>query len=220
MALNTITAGACVWGDVYWERFGERWLASVFATDPKPDAIMILSDRPLVVPAGVRVEVTDAKGCAAWNNFAQLCETTWIGATGIDDEFTVDAFADLDSDRDAISFGCQQRGESNDLAFPAGEAEYSKMYDLPNNPMNGGQFWRTSSLLEIPIRAGYIYCDEVLWAEWAYFGMKIKFENRVRQIWHRWSGANSWPANGLGESQAQEFKAKLRAGLIQKGVPE
>jgi hypothetical protein len=220
MAVNTITAGACVWGDVYWPRFGKRWLDSVYITDPAPDQIMIVSDRHIEVPSDVRLIVEPEVSFNAWNIFAQHCETTWIGGIGIDDEYVRDSFIDIDSDRDAIAFCCQQAGEATSIACPAGEDAYIITHNLPNNPMNGGQFWRTSSLLEIPIRAGYIYCDEVLWAEWAYFGMKIKFENRVRQIWHRWSGANSWPANGLGESQAQEFKAKLRAGLIQKGVPE
>lgn len=220
MGLNTITAGACVWGETYWGRFGQRWLDSVWRTDPAPNQIMIVSDREINVPSDVRLVIDESVSHDAWNLFAQNCETTWIGGIGVDDEYVKDSFADIDSDRDAIAFCSQQMGEATSIACPAGEDAYSVTWQLPNNPMNGGQFWRTTSLLEIPIRRGYIYSDEVMWSEWSYFGKKVKFEKRVRQIWHRWTGANSWPANRLGESQAQEFKAKLRAGLIQKGLPE
>ena len=220
MGLNTITAGACVWGNDYWARFGQRWLDSVYRCDPAPNQIMVVSDRKIEVPSDVRLVIDESITYDSWNVFAQHCETTWIGGIGVDDEYVVDSFGDLDTDRDAIAFCAQQAGEATTIARPAGEDAYSVTWQLPNNPMNGGQFWRTSSLLEIPIRRGYIYSDEVLYSEWSYFGKKIKFENRVRQIWHRWTGANSWPANRAGEAQAQEFKAKLRAGLIQKGVPE
>lgn len=213
------TAGCAVWGDLYWPRFGARWLASIERADPKPDAVIVASDRWLDVPEWVNLIVSDEPGFMLWNRLAMSCDSTWICITGVDDEFVIDAFGDLDAEEDAIAFGCQQVGEASSIALPAGGDAYSVMWQLSNNPMNGGQFFRASALREVPFR-DYVYADEVLWSEWSYFGKTVKFENRVRQIWHRWSGANSWPANHAAERDAQEFKRKLREGLIQKGMPE
>jgi hypothetical protein len=179
----------------------------------------VVSDRWIEVPAWVNLVIADYSSFVLFNIAAQNCQTTWLCLTGVDDEFTETAFADLCGEEDAIAFSAQQQGEATWVAQPAGRDSYSITWQLSNNPMNGGHFFRASTLREIPFR-NYIYCDEVLWSEWSYFGKTVKFENRIRQIWHRWSGANSWPSNSAGESQAQEFKAKLRAGLIQKGVPE
>jgi hypothetical protein len=218
----TDATAACIsFGDTYWPRFGLRWLASVERADPQPDAVIICSDREIDIPTWLDVQliISDKVGIHMWDDIAKMCRTTWIAGIGLDDEYVVDAFEGLTGDYDAIAFGCQQQGEATSIAWPAGQDAYSLTWQSPNNPMNGGQFFRASSLLEIPLR-DYIYADEVLWAEWSYFGKTIKFENRVRQIWHRWSGANSWPANRAGEQQAQDFKRRLREGLIQKGVPE
>lgn len=219
MGLNTVTLAAVNWGDVYWPRFGERWLASLLRCNPAPDRIYIATDKLIEgLPEQVTQIISDGRFLGL-NEIARQCGTTWLLFTGLDDELPPDAFADIHGDEDAITFGCQQAGESTALAFPAGEDAYRICWQLGYNPMNGGAIYRCSSVMEIPFR-DYIYFDEVFWAEWAYFGKRVKFDNRVRLIWHRWSGANSWPANQAGESQAKEFKRRLRDGLIKKGVPE
>lgn len=217
--MNDATAACISFGDTYWPRFGARWLASVERADPQPDHVIICSDRELKVPSDVELVVCNKSSISMVNFAAKVCRTEWFCWIGIDDEYTSDAFEGLTGDEDAIAFACQQQGEATWIARPAGQDAYSVAWQLPNNPMNGGQFFRTSSLNEVPFR-DYVYCDEVLWAEWSYFGKTVKFENRVRQIWHRWSGANSWPANRAGEQEAQDFKRRLREGLIEKGVPE
>ena len=219
MGLTEATAACISFGDTYWPRFGSRWLASVERANPQPEHVIICSDRELEVPEWAELIICKGGIGPMWSHIAKMCRTTWIAGIGLDDEYVVDSFEGLTGDYDAIAFGCEQVGEANWVAWPDGPDAYSVCWQLPNNPMNGGQFWRTSSLLEIPMR-DYIYADEVLWAEWAYFGKTVKFENRVRQIWHRWSGANSWPANRAGEQGAREFKQRLQAGLIRKGVPE
>ena len=219
MGLTEATAACIVFGDSYWSRFGARWLASVERADPQPDHVMICSDREIPVPPWVELIVSNEPGFRMTNKLAKLCRTTWLCWIGVDDEYVGDSFSDLTGDTDAIAFGSQQQGEATWIAWPSGHDAYSVTWQLPNNPMNGGQFFRAKSLVEIPFR-DYIYSDEVLWSEWSYFGKTVKFENRVRQIWHRWTGANSWPANRAGEQQAQDFKRRLREGLIGKGVPE
>ena len=219
MGLNSVTLGVVNWGETYWPRFGERWLASITRCDPQPDQVMIATDKPLEgLPNNVRQIIYEG-GFLGWNLLAEHCGTEWLFGSGVDDELRVDSFAGIEAEEDAIAFGCQQLGETNAVAFPSGRDAYEVSWQLGFNPMNGGQIFRASALVEIPFR-NYIYSDEVLFAEWSYFGKKIKFENRIRLDWHRWVGSNSWPANRAGESQAQEFKARLRAGLIKKGVPE
>lgn len=219
MGLNTVTLGVLNWGDVYWPRFGERWLASVLRTDPQPNRIMIATDKPIEGLPHQITQIIYEGGFMGMNLLARSCGTDWLFFTGLDDELMSDAFAGIHGDEDAISFACQQAGQTTNVAYPPAAVQYEVCWQLPHNPMNGGYIYRCSALNEIPVR-DYIYSDEVMFAEWAYFGKRIKFENRVRLVWHRWVGSNSWPANRAGEQQAQEFKARLRAGLIQKGVPE
>lgn len=219
MGLNTVTLGALNWGDRYWSRFGERFLASVARCNPQPDRIIIATDKPLEgLPQNITQLVYEG-GFMGINLIARDCGTDWLFFSGIDDELLPDAFADINGTEDAIGFAGQQAGETNTIAYPPPPGLFEICYDLPNNPMNGGYIFRCSTLMEIPFRE-YIYPDEVLFAEWAYFGKKVKLDYRVRIVWHRWSGSQSWPANRAGEQQAQDFKARLRAGLIQKGVPE
>lgn len=219
MGLNTVTLGVLNWGDVYWSRFGERWLAAIVSCDPQPDQVMIATDKPIEgLPKNVRQVVYEG-GFLGVNLLAELCGTKWLFFSGLDDEVLPHSFREIEGEEDAIAFGCQQTGQTTALAFAAGRDAYEVCWQLPYNPMNGGYIFRSQSLVDIPFR-DYIYADEVLFAEWAYFGKKVKFENRVRMLWNRWNGSVSWPANRAGEQQAQEFKARLRAGLIQKGVPE
>jgi hypothetical protein len=216
----SIAAGAISFGDVYWPRFSERWLASIERADPQPDQVLLVSDRLVNVPPWVElVVVKPGRGFMMINDLAEHCRCDWLPMSGLDDEYTVDAFMPIESDADAVFFPCQQVGESNALAQWSGVDAFNVTWQLPNNPQNGGVAYKISSLREVPVR-DYIYADEVQWAEWSYFGLKAEFDPRVRVIWHRWSGSTSWPANRAGEQQAQEFKQRLRAGLIQKGIPE
>ena len=216
----SLCAGAISFGDVYWPRFGQRFLASIERADPQPDQIVIVSDRPLDVPSWVElVVVAEGRRFLMYNDLAQHCRCDWLMPVAIDDEYTVDAFVPVESDADVICFPGQQAGGASWIAMTTDPNALASAWNAPNNPINGGVIWRTSTLREIPMR-DYIYHDEVLWAEWSYFGKKLHLDSRVRVIWHRWSGSNSWPANHAGEQQAQEFKRKLREGLIQKGIPE
>lgn len=219
VGMNTVTMGVVNWGDVYWPRFGERWMNAVLSADPQPDRIMIATDKPIEGLSDRVTQIVYEGGFMGINLIAKECGTDWLFFSGLDDEVLPDAFAGIEGEEDAIAYGCQQAGQTTALAFAAGRDAYEVCWQLPYNPMNGGYIYRCSALCEIPYRE-YIYADEVLFAEWAYFGKRIKFDNRIRLIWHRWNGSVSWPANTAGEQQAQEFKARLRAGLIQKGVPE
>jgi hypothetical protein len=216
----SIAAGAISFGDIYWPRFGARWLASIERADPQPDQVLLVSDRQLDVPSWVELVVIDGeRRFMLMNDLAEHCRCDWWVMSGLDDEYAVDAFASIESNADAVFFPCQQAGETNAIAQWAGVDAFNVTWQLPNNPQNGGVAFRVSSLREVPVR-DYIYADEVQWSEWSYFGLKADFDPRIRLIWNRWHGSTSWPANHAGEQQAQEFKRKLREGLIQKGIPE
>lgn len=216
----TIAAGAIHFGDFYWRRFGGRWLESVERADPQPSQVVLVSDRFVDVPSWVElVIVPERSNFLLINDLADYCESDWWVMSGLDDEYTQDAFAPIESDADAVFFPCQQRGEANSVAQWSGPDAFRSTWQLPNNPQNGGVAYRVSSLREVPVR-DYIYADEVQWSEWSYFGLTADFDPRIRLIWHRWHGSTSWPANRAGEQQAQDFKRRLREGLIEKGVPE
>ena len=219
MGLNTMTLGLLNWGDSYWSRFGERFFASVAKADPQPDNIVIATDRILEgLPSNVN-QIIYKGGFMGVNLIARECDTTWMLFAGLDDEMLPGAFLPVESDADAISYPAQQVGETHGISPSVDPGVFANCWKMNHNPMTGAFIFRCSTMLEIPAR-DYIYHDDVLFAEWSYFGKKIDVDNRFRLLWHRWSGANSWPANRAGESQALEFKQRLRAGLIKKGVPE
>ena len=217
--MTLMAAGAYSFGDMYFPTFGDRWLASIERADPQPDQVLLVSDREWDVPSWVQLFVVPNGRWLLINDLAKYCSCKWWVASGLDDEYTQDAFVPIKSDADAVFFPCQQAGEVNWVAQWSGPDAFRNTWQLPNNPQNGGVAFRISSLREVPSR-DYIYCDEVLWAEWSYFGLTADFDPRIRVIWHRWHGSNSWPANRAGEQQAQDFKRRLREGLIRKGVPE
>ena len=216
----SLCAGAISFGDVYWPRFGARMLASIERADPQPDQILVVSDREIDVPSWVELVVVEqGRRFLMYNDLAQHCRCDWLLPVGVDDEMMPNGFVSVESDADVICYPGQQAGEATWVAATIDPNALAGAWNAPNNPLNGGVIWRTSTLLEIPVR-DYIYQDEVLWAEWSYFGKTLQLDSRIRVVWHRWRGSNSWPANTEGERQAQDFKRKLREGLIQKGIPE
>ena len=217
----TITAGIISFGDEYWPRFADRLFASFERCDPKPDEVIVVSDQMRQVPPYVQlVVVPPGRNFMMYNDLAQHSNCDYVFSIGLDDECTTDSFVPVDTDADAIIYPAQQVGEASWVAMTNNAGAIVDAWKAPNNPVNGGVIWKTSTLREMPIR-DYIYADEVLWAEWSYFGRtKLHIDDRVRILWHRWRGSTSWPANTAGEHQAQDFKRKLREGLIQKGIPE
>jgi len=217
VALGTLNFGSTD----YWAKFGERFHQSVLRCDPQPDQIIIATDKPnLDYPKEYEV-LQYSGGFEGINLLAQRCNTTWLFFAGLDDEFLPHAFRDVDSTGDIIQCQGQSVGVFDGLAMPGAPGTFELAHEWPSNPVTASSIMRVETLLEIPMRANYGYHDEVCWAEWAYFGKKCeKIEPFPRQILHRWHGSSSWPANREYERQAQDFKTRLRAGLIQKGVPE
>jgi hypothetical protein len=219
MGLNSITCGILNWGTAYWERFSKTMLESLAACDPQPDRIIIATDRPLDgLPDNVE-QIDSNRRFLGLNLIAAHTDTTWLFNLGLDDTLPRDAFNRIEGDEDCIGYACRQIGETNTIARPPHPDTYRVAWSFDHNPMNGGYIWRCSSLIEVPFR-DYIYADEVLFAEWSYFGMTYKQTDQIRHIWNRWRGSNSWPANRAGEQQAREFKHRLREGKILKGIAE
>ena len=205
------------YGD-YWSEWSKQWLDNLESVDPKPDHVMLLSDEKKNVPNWIENIVLGRRHMSQYANVAaQISEQDWICWHGLDDMFLPDAFLPFDESGDVYAYPHLLGGIREGIAQYVGG--YETMYSLPYNPMLGGFFHRRSTVLEIPYRK-YGYMDEVQFCEMAWFKKTVVFSEKPRSIWYRHDKAHAMWHNDLFRDEANDFKQKLMAGLIERGVPE
>ncbi len=205
------------YGDDYWDRFSDAWFDSIRATDPRPDAVFLVTDVRRPVPAWVSNVVAPGHMAEMWNAGIAHVDTEWCWPCGFDDVFLPAAFEPIVSDADAVFFPHELGGDaSGRIGYLGG---YEILPTLDTNPMCGGAIHRTALLREIPLRS-VGYCDWVHFSEMSHFGKSIEFRDEPRLIFVRHDDAFSVLPNYPLIQQSLDFNARLRAGLVEMGVPE
>lgn len=212
----SIAVVATCYGD-YWERFSERWLASIEALDPRPAQVILVTDvlRPL---AGIDNIVIGSRHMSDyWNVGVKYASAEWVALSGFDDEWLPDAMEPFDTDAGVYSYPTILAGERE------GVWRYGGGYDAittdGDNPMVGGYFHRREVLERFPLRR-LAYSDWAQFCELSRAGVRIEFSNRPRHIFHRHPSAFSLTGDSDHLAEIATFKARLNAGLIEEGAPE
>jgi hypothetical protein len=213
--MTNLTILSVVWGD-YFERFGEEWVGTLEGAGC--DQVVLVSDKRVSVPSFVKLIVKDFENPADFYHAGhRAVETEWLTTFGLDDLLLPGATLSVDSNADVYGWPSEFRGLKSGLA--AYEGGYENIMDLSYNPMLGNWAYRNELWQEIPFR-DYLYLDEVHFCELSYFGKTVEYSSVPRTTWLRHDDAVSMHPNEEATEQVRRFKAKLRAGQIQKGVPE
>lgn len=213
--MSDITVIATCYG-TYWDTFHEQWEASIAALDPAPARIILVSDVPRQVPAGVdNIVIGPAHMTDYWMVGAMAASTEWVSLSGFDDVWLPDAMTPFDTDADVYGFPVIMTGlGSGVFAYSGG---YEDILRVQHNPMLGDFFYRRSLLEDIPMRrVGYM--DWVHFAEMRYFGRTFDAGGPPRAYKTRHPQAISLVHNPAFQWEVDDFKARLLAGQIEMGV--
>lgn len=213
--MTNIGIVSIAYGD-YFERYGQQWINTLEEADCKQ--VILVSDTRVSVPSFVKLIVKECDSMALYFRTGhEFLETAWVFNLGLDDLLLPGALDPIESDADVYGWPAEYRGLRSGSATYGGGFE--NMPNLDWNPMVGGWAYRSDLLREIPFR-DYLYFDEVHFCELSYFGKTIEYSTRPRSTWLRHEGAHSMYANRQASEEVRQFRARLRAGLIEKGVPE
>lgn len=215
--MSDITIIATCYGD-YWDTFHAQWERSIAGLNPAPAEVILVSDVPRPVPDGVRnMVIGPAHMTDYWMVGALAAETEWVSLSGFDDVWLPDAMVPFATDADVYGFPVILTGLMSGLfAYRGG---YDDILDVAHNPMLGDFFYRRALLEEIPLRrVGYM--DWHHFAEMRYFGRTFDAGGPPRAYKTRHPQAISLVNDPTFQHEIDDFKVRLRAGLIQKGVAE
>jgi hypothetical protein len=213
--MSDITVIATCYGD-YWDTFHEQWEQSIAGLDPAPAEIILVSDIERPVPEGVRnIAIGPAHMTDYWMVGALAASTEWVSLSGFDDVWMPDAMTPFETDADVYGFPVIMTGlMSGVFAYGGG---YESILEVGHNPMLGDFFYRRSLLEEIPLRRmGYM--DWAHFSEMRYFGRTFDAGGPPRAYKTRHPQAISLVNRPDFQHEIDDFKARLRAGLIQMGV--
>lgn len=213
--MSDITVIATCYGD-YWDLFGEQWQASIARLNPAPAEIILVSDVPRPVPDDVRnIVIGPAHMADYWNVGAMAATTEWVSLSGFDDVWLPDAMEPFQTEADVYGFPVVMTGlMAGRFAYAGG---YESILEVAHNPMLGDFFYRRALLEEIPLRRiGYM--DWAHFAEMRYFGRTFDAGGPPRAYKTRHPQAFSLVNDPTCQREIDDFKARLVAGLIEKGV--
>lgn len=210
-----VTVLSAVHGD-WWERFGQDFVETLEGADC--DSAVLVSDRKVPVPKFINLIVKPfERHCDFLNTANEALETTWGLWLGFDDKLLPDALTPIQSDADIYGWPHEMGGIRSGYSSYRGNFEQTHLVSY--NPMAGGFAYRKDFLIEIPFR-DYVYLDWVQFCEASYFGATFEPSSMPRTIWMRYEDSLSVRPHKQGEAEVRQFKEKLNAGLIEKGVPE
>ena len=212
---TNITVLSIVHGD-WFDKFGTGFFETLESAQCE-NAILV-SDKAVSVPSFVNLIVQDFVTHYQFCNTAnRALDSEWGLWLGFDDLLLPNALEPIDSDADVYGWPHRMEGIKTGLSGYSGGFE--RMVSLNYNPMEGGFAYRKSLLQEIPFR-NLDFFDWAHFCELSHFGKTVEFSDTPRTVWVR--RPESFSLNNV-EARHQEvyrFQEKLRAGLIQKGVPE
>lgn len=215
MSVTNMTVVSVVYGN-YFERFGNEWVSTL--EQAGCDNAVLVSDKHVPVPSFVKLVVREFESMALFFKTGhQFLEADWVVNLGFDDLLLPGGLDPIMSDADVYGWPAQYTGLMSGYAKYQGGFE--KMPYLSNNPMLGGWAYRSDLLREIPFR-DYLYFDEVHFCELSYFGKTIEVSSTPRSTWFRHDDAFSVRSSREATHDVARFREKLRAGEIEKGIPE
>jgi hypothetical protein len=171
------------WGG-HWEKYGEAWTKDIEKIDPKPDRILIISDRPIDTQWEVILTDTPEKyDSSHYRNVAvDNTDTDWIVGSDIDDHPYVNFLAGVDNDYDI----CAHSLDRSD-----------GIYEMPNksnwDKLLESDRYMYSIASSVPIKTELIkkvggypktwHEDAGLWIKLRFLDPKVKFDSTPRYMY-------------------------------------
>ena len=175
MSVTIITA---LYGDGY-DHYLKGWEEAVLALDPKPNAVLIGTDRVRYTQFPT-VTVTPTQRWRSpyyWNLCARQATTEWVWVLDIDDRFKPDAMSILDGrDCDIVQVGYQEQGTGNTYLPP--HLTNDEICNRPDCYFVCGSPIRREWLLANPY-PDTAYTDWAQWRQSARRGARFQFADRV-----------------------------------------
>lgn len=202
MSVTVITA---LYGHDY-DRYLEGWEQAIKALNPKPDAVLIGTDRGRYteLPTVIAAPTQRWRSPFYWNLCAQQATTDWVWVLDIDDRFKPDAMAILkDRDCDIVQVGYQEQ-DSGIIYLPP----HLNNDDIANRPdcyFVCGSPIRREWLLANPY-PDVAYTDWAQWRQSARRGARFEFADRPAYDYRK-DFANSM--SGWADSDARNKQEAL-----------
>lgn len=207
MAVSPVTCISVVYGD-YWDLFSDGWIASIRALDPAPAEVILATDVPRRIDGVRTITIGQAHMADYYNATVAEAKTDWIFGGGFDDPWLPHAMMPVDTEADAYGYPMFRTGLINDtFSYKGG---YDNIINLNHNPMEGGWFYRTELLREIPFpRVGLLDYAHFLYMRAA--AKTIDAGGPPRSTMPRHERAHSMYHNAEHEAEIADIKAALRA---------
>jgi len=206
--------GFC-WGD-FWDRFSHQWVENVLALDPKPEHVLLFTDRLVDLPQGWEQRVTTERTIMGFinNDFPQSGFPYGAGLA-MDDLMPSDGLADLVLGADVIASG--HKDTLGNINIPTRE-RYENCLDEPWFPLSGYHVMRSDLPTRIPFRP-VDWVDWVAMFEWYQHGISIHFDGKIRQFYTIREGQYSQPKNPkLARQNINLIRELVRNGGVQPGA--
>jgi hypothetical protein len=176
--VDNLTLIGASWGAEYFERWGDRWLASILALDPAPAQIVVATDRELPLPSHFKqVRAEQPYHWEAFNGAARAVETEWLCGLALDDTLPPDALQDIDMSGDVEASWAL---DSNGTLMKPRQEKWMNILNEDWYPLSGYQIIKRDVFLAFPYRP-IEWPDWVQALEWRDAGIQVRFTERVRQ---------------------------------------
>lgn len=187
----TVTVVSCLYGNNGYDRFLDRWWASVQALDPAPDQVIVATDQPCSL-AGAVASVCPWDHPQAWymNQAIMAAETDWVWILDLDDQALPDALEGLEDVQASVwQMGYQRTDGMIHIPPRLTNQEYLDGY--PANPYTEGSAIRTESFWAVGGFQDLAFQDFALWRRMARLGCTFQPSGRVHYRYNQHPNARS-----------------------------
>lgn len=203
----SVTVVSCVYGNAY-DHFIAEWAESVATLSPRPDEVIVASDRDRLIPHA-RVVVSDCpwQHPQAWHlrEAIEYASSDWIWQLDIDDRAMPDALDGLDD----VAAAVWQMGflRSDGEVYCPPDITGDEFLASERNVFTAGSafrttwFWRAGGFADVALQ------DWLLWRRMAKAGAWFRSSGRTHYYYQRHEGTRG--ATELGMEHRAEHLAEM-----------
>lgn len=211
-----LTIIAPIWGETYWDKWGEEWLAQMVALDPQPEQWVAIVDRKRDnLPRHWNQVVKPDVSHATWFNHGVANTTTeWVMACGIDDGMPADALDGLVLDGDVVVGPLLA---SDGKVYQPTAEKYETILEASWYPMTGWSVYRTEIARKYPLR-GVVWDDWHLWFEYRQNDVNAKFDTKIRQHYRHHANQVSRASGQIHRERIEQMRVWAKEKRIIPGI--
>ncbi len=179
----SVTLYTTAWGG-YWEKYGQAWTKHIENLDPKPDRVIIVSDRP--IETLWEVILTDTPEEHIMSHYRNVAlnntDTEWIIGSDLDDIPYSFFLNGLDEEYDI----CAHSIDISDGTYEKSSSEkWNNLFELNRyiNPITSCVPVKTELIKKVGGYPELWYEDAGLWIKLRMINAKIKFDPTPRYLY-------------------------------------